>query len=122
SVIHAVHDEQDMRRMGGLSRKIPITYATMLVGAVAISGIPPLAGFFSKDEILGEAFKNGFLVVWAIGFAVAGMTAFYMFRLIGLTFWGESRVDPDVEPRIHESPPVMTWPPIPPPIPSLPLG
>ncbi|MDQ6794114.1 MAG: NADH-quinone oxidoreductase subunit L [Chloroflexota bacterium] len=110
SVIHAVHDEQDMRRMGGLWRKIPITYWTMLVGAVAISGIPPLAGFFSKDEILGEAFKNGFLWVWAIGFVVAGLTAFYMFRLIGLTFWGESRVDPRVEPTIHESPPTMTVP------------
>jgi NADH-quinone oxidoreductase subunit L len=112
SVIHAVHDEQDMRRMGGLSKKIPITYATMLIGAVAISGIPPLAGFFSKDEILGEAFKlqAGFPWVWAIGIVVAVMTAFYMFRLIGLTFWGETRVDPQVEPRIHESPPVMTWP------------
>ncbi len=110
SVIHAVHEEQDMRRMGGLWRKIPVTYWTMLVGAVAISGIPPLAGFFSKDEILGEAFRNGFLWVWAIGFVVAGMTAFYMFRLMGLTFWGESRVDPSVEPRIHESPPTMTVP------------
>jgi NADH-quinone oxidoreductase subunit L len=110
SVIHAVHDEQDMRRMGGLSKKIPITYATMLVGSLAIAGIPPLAGFFSKDEILGEAFKNGFLVVWAVGFLVAGMTAFYMFRLMGMTFWGPSRVDPAVEPKIHESPRSMTIP------------
>jgi NADH-quinone oxidoreductase subunit L len=110
SVIHAVHEEQDMRRMGGLARKIPITYATMLVGSLAIAGIPPLAGFFSKDEILGEAFKLGFPWVWAIGVIVALMTAFYMFRLMGLTFWGESRVDPHVEPNIHESPPVMTWP------------
>jgi NADH-quinone oxidoreductase subunit L len=85
SVIHSVHDEQDMRKMGGLSRKIPITYWTMLIGAVAISGIPPLAGFFSKDEILGSAFKNGFLWVWLVGFVVAGLTAFYMFRLIGWT-------------------------------------
>jgi NADH-quinone oxidoreductase subunit L len=122
SVIHAVHDEQDMRRMGGLSKKIPITYATMFIGAVAISGIPPLAGFFSKDEILGEAFKLGFPWVWAIGIVVAVMTAFYMFRLIGLTFWGESRVDPHVEPRIHESPPVMTWPLILLAIPSVLLG
>jgi NADH-quinone oxidoreductase subunit L len=122
SVIHAVHDEQDMRRMGGLSKKIPITYATMLIGAVAISGIPPLAGFFSKDEILGAAFKLGFQWVWAIGIVVAVMTAFYMFRLIGLTFWGESRVDPHVEPRIHESPPVMTWPLILLAIPSVLLG
>ena len=110
SVIHAVHDEQDMRKMGGLRKKIPITYWTMLIGSIAISGIPPLAGFFSKDEILGEAFKNGFLWVWAIGFLVAGMTAFYMFRLIGLTFWGESRVDPAVEPEIHESGRWMTVP------------
>ena len=110
SVIHAVHDEQDMRRMGGLAKRIPITYATMLVGSLAIAGIPPLAGFFSKDEILGEAFKLGFPWVWAIGIVVALMTAFYMFRLMGLTFWGESRVDPHVEPNIHESPPVMTWP------------
>jgi NADH-quinone oxidoreductase subunit L len=110
SVIHAVHEEQDMRRMGGLARKIPITYATMLIGSLAIAGIPPLAGFFSKDEILGEAFKLGFPWVWAIGVVVSLMTAFYMFRLMGLTFWGESRVDPHVEPTIHESPPVMAWP------------
>ena len=104
SVIHAVHEEQDMRKMGGLRRKIPQTYSTMLIGAIAISGIPPLAGFFSKDEILGESFKLGFQWVWAIGVVVAVMTAFYMFRLIGLTFWGKSRVDPAVEPKIHESP------------------
>jgi len=110
SVIHAVHEEQDMRKMGGLRKKIPQTYRTMLIGAIAISGIPPLAGFFSKDEILGEAFKNGFYWVWAIGIVVAVMTAFYMFRLIGLTFWGKSRVDPAVEPKVHESPRVMTIP------------
>ena len=110
SVIHAVHDEQDMRKMGGLRKKIPQTYWTMLIGAIAISGIPPLAGFFSKDEILGESFKLGFQWVWAIGIVVAVMTAFYMFRLIGMTFWGESRVDKAVEPKIHESPRVMTAP------------
>jgi NADH-quinone oxidoreductase subunit L len=110
SVIHAVDGEQDMRKMGGLARKIPITYVTMLIGSVAIAGVPPLAGFFSKDEILGGALKNGFLWVWAVGFAVAGMTAFYMFRLMGMTFWGESRVDPEVEHHIHESPPSMTRP------------
>jgi NADH-quinone oxidoreductase subunit L len=82
----------------------------MLIGAIAISGIPPLAGFFSKDEILGESFKLGFEWVWAIGIVVAILTAFYMFRLIGLTFWGKSRVDPEVGPKIHESPPVMTRP------------
>ena len=110
SVIHAVDGEQDMRKMGGLAKKIPITYVTMLIGSVAIAGVPPLAGFFSKDEILGGAFKNGFLWVWAIGFVVAGMTAFYMFRLMGMTFWGESRVDPEKEHHIHESPPTMTRP------------
>jgi NADH-quinone oxidoreductase subunit L len=122
SVIHSVDGEQDMRRMGGLSNKIPITYATMFIGAVAISGIPPLSGFFSKDEILGGAFKNGFYVVWIIGGIVAVMTAFYMFRLMGLTFWGKSRVDPDVEPHIHESPPSMTIPLILLAIPTLFLG
>jgi NADH-quinone oxidoreductase subunit L len=110
SVIHAVDGEQDMRKMGGLARKIPITYVTMLIGSVAIAGVPPLAGFFSKDEILGGAFKNGFLWVWAIGFVVAGMTAFYMFRLMGMTFWGPSHVDPEVEHHIHESPRSMTRP------------
>ncbi|MCU0478953.1 MAG: NADH-quinone oxidoreductase subunit L, partial [Chloroflexi bacterium] len=70
SVIHAVHEEQDMNNMGGLWRKIPITHWTMLVGTLAIAGIPPLAGFFSKDEILGESFKFGFYWVWAIGLVV----------------------------------------------------
>jgi len=110
SVIHAVHEEQDMRKMGGLATKIPQTYRTMLIGALAISGIPPLAGFFSKDEILDEAFRNQFYWVWGIGVFVAMLTAIYMFRLIGLTFWGESRLDPEVEPKIHESPSVMTIP------------
>jgi NADH-quinone oxidoreductase subunit L len=110
SVIHGMSDEQDMRKMGGLAKKMPTTYWTMLVGAVAISGVPPLAGFFSKDEILAGAFKDGFLWVWAVGFLVAGMTAFYMFRLMGMTFWGPSHVDPEVEHHIHESPPSMTRP------------
>jgi NADH-quinone oxidoreductase subunit L len=122
SVIHAVHEEQDMRRMGGLSKKIPITYATMLVGSLAISGIPPLAGFFSKDEILGEAFKLGFPWVWAIGLTVALMTAFYMFRLMGLTFWGAFRGPKELWDRIHESPRVMTTPLILLAIPSAVLG
>src|SRR5690349_767657 len=122
SVIHAVHEEQDMRRMGGLSKKIPITYATMLIGSIAISGIPPLAGFFSKDEILGEAFKLGFPWIWAIGLFVALLTAFYMFRLMGLTFWGEFRGPTSVWDRIHESPAVMTIPLILLAIPSVLLG
>ncbi len=110
SVIHAVHEEQDMRRMGGLSKKIPITYVTMLIGSLAIAGIPPLAGFFSKDEILGESFKLGFTWVWLVGFIVAGLTAFYMFRLMGLTFWGAFRGPKAVWDKIHESPLVMTIP------------
>ena len=122
SVIHAVHEEQDMRQMGGLSQKIPITYATMLIGSIAIAGIPPLAGFFSKDEILGEAFKLGFQWVWAIGLFVALLTAFYMFRLMGLTFWGAFRGPKEIWDRIHESPPVMTIPLILLAIPSIFLG
>ncbi len=122
SVIHSVHDEQDMNRMGGLWRKIPITHATMLIATIAISGIPPLAGFFSKDEILGEAYKNGFAWVWAIGVLVAVMTAFYMWRLMGKTFYGESHVDPEVEPKVHESAWQMTLPLVLLAIPSLFLG
>ena len=122
SVIHSVHDEQDMNKMGGLWRKIPITHWTMLIGSIAIAGIPPLAGFWSKDEILGESFKNGFLWVWAIGIVVAVMTGFYMFRLMGKTFYGESHVDPHVEPNVHESPRSMTVPLILLAIPSILLG
>ena len=122
SVIHAVHEEQDMRRMGGLSPKIPITYVTMLIGSLAIAGIPPLAGFFSKDEILGESLKAGFVWVWLIGFVVAGLTAFYMFRLMGLTFWGTFRGPKEVWDRVHESVPTMTVPLILLAIPSIFLG
>ena len=122
SVIHAVHEEQDMNRMGALWRKIPITHWTMLAGTIAIAGIPPFAGFFSKDEILGDAFKYGFTWVWLIGLVVAVMTAFYMWRLMGKTFYGESRVDPHVEPKIHESPWTMTLPLVLLAIPSILLG
>jgi len=122
SVIHAVHEEQDMNKMGALWRRIPITHWTMLIGSIAIAGIPPLAGFFSKDEILAESFKNGFVWVWAIGVVVAVMTGFYMFRLMGKTFYGESHVDPQVEPKIHESPRSMTVPLILLAIPSIFLG
>ena len=122
SVIHAVHEEQDMNRMGGLWRKIPITHWTMLIGTIAIAGIPPLAGFFSKDEILGEAFKFQDYWVWFIGLVVAGMTAFYMWRLMGKTFYGDSHVDPHVEPKIHESAWQMTVPLVLLAIPSIFLG
>ena len=122
SVIHAVHEEQDMRKMGGLAKKIKITYVTMLIGSLAISGIPPLAGFFSKDEILGESFKLGFVWVWGLGLFVAGLTAFYMFRLMGMTFWGEFRGPKAIWDKVHESPAIMTVPLILLAIPSIFLG
>jgi NADH-quinone oxidoreductase subunit L len=109
SVIHALSGEQDMQKMGALSGKIRRTYLTMLAGTLAIAGVPPLAGFFSKDEILGHAFEHS-RVLWFIGWATAGMTAFYMFRLLFLTFHGESRVDHEVEHHIHESPNSMLIP------------
>ncbi len=109
SVIHALGGEQDMRKMGALAKKIPTTTRTFLVATIAISGIPPLAGFVSKDAILAASF-NARPVLWGIGFVTAGMTAFYMFRLVFLTFYGESRVPHDVEHHIHESPRSMTVP------------
>ena len=112
SVIHALSGEQDMRKMGALKSKIPTTYWTMAVAALAISGIPPLAGFFSKDEILWQSFAGpyGHKLLWAVGWITAGLTAFYMFRLIFMTFWGESRVPHEVEHHIHESPQPMLIP------------
>jgi NADH-quinone oxidoreductase subunit L len=112
SVIHALSGEQDMRHMGGLKDKIPVTHWTMFVGSVAIAGIPGLAGFFSKDEILWQAYSSpqGSTVLWFVGLATAGLTAFYMWRLMNMTFYGRSRVAPDVEARIHESPKSMTVP------------
>ncbi len=110
SVIHAVSGEQDMNRMGALWRKIPITHWTFLIAALSLAGIPPLAAFFSKDSVLGESFILGFTWVFVIGAIVAAMTGFYMFRLMGKTFYGKSHVDPGVEPAIHESPRSMTVP------------
>src|ERR1700693_1658558 len=109
SVIHALSGEQDMRKMGALWGKIPTTAKTFLVASIAIAGIPPLAGFFSKDAILGHAFEYS-RVLWLLGFITAGMTAFYMFRLVNMTFFGQSRVDHEVEHHIHESPSAMTVP------------
>ena len=109
SVIHAMSGEQDMTKMGALAKKIPTTYRTMLVATLAIAGIPPLAGFFSKDEILEKAFERS-PALWVVGWITAGMTAFYMFRLLFMTFHGESHVDHDVEHHIHESPRAMTIP------------
>ncbi len=105
SVIHAMSGEQDIRKMGGLDKKIKYTYYTMLIATLAIAGIFPFAGFFSKDEILGRAFDRFFLL-WVVGFITAGLTAFYMFRMLFLTFFGYCRADEHVEKHIHESP----WP------------
>jgi NADH-quinone oxidoreductase subunit L len=112
SVIHAMSNEQDMRVMGGLRKKLPITYSTFMVGTLAIAGVFPLAGFFSKDEILWKAFSSegGGVLPWVIGFLAAGMTAFYMMRLVVLTFFGENRATSEVQHHIHESPWTMTMP------------
>jgi NADH-quinone oxidoreductase subunit L len=113
SVIHAMSAEQDMRYMGGLKKHLPITFRTMFVATLAITGIPLFAGFFSKDEILWKAFSsdvNGAWYFWAVGFAAAGLTAFYMFRLIYLTFYGEERMDAEKKRHLHESPKTMTVP------------
>jgi len=109
SVIHALSGEQDIRKMGALWDKIPTTAKTFLIATLAIAGIPPFAGFFSKDEILGKTFEHS-PALWGIGILTAGMTAFYMFRLVNMTFFGASRVPHDVEHHIHESPRTMTVP------------
>jgi NADH-quinone oxidoreductase subunit L len=109
SVIHAMSGEQDIQKMGGLWDKIPTTARTFAVATLAIAGIFPFAGFFSKDEILGQAFDRFFLL-WLIGFITAGLTAFYMFRLFFLTFFGYCRADEHVEKHIHESPRAMILP------------
>jgi len=107
SVIHAVSGEQDMRKMGGLKGKLPITFVTMLIGTLAISGIPPFAGFFSKDEILYYTSLHSPIMYW-IGVITAMLTSFYMFRLMFLTFWGKFRGTH--EHHLHESPLSMTIP------------
>ena len=109
SVIHAMSDEQDMRSMGGLKKYLPITYITMLIGTIAIAGIPPFAGFFSKDEILAHAFVASPLF-WGLGFLGALCTAFYMFRLLYLTFFGSFRGTDNQKHHLHESPVQMTIP------------
>jgi NADH-quinone oxidoreductase subunit L len=117
SVIHAMGGEQDMRKMGGLAKKIPTTYRTMLIGTMAISGLPLLSGFFSKDEILANAYIGkeqsgmGGFWLWVMGMVVAAMTAFYMWRMMGKTFGGDTvRSDEHVVAHIHESPKAMTVP------------
>lgn len=109
SVIHALHGEQDMRNMGGLKKAMPITFITMLVSSLAISGIFPLSGFWSKDEILMTAFHNN-IPLWVIGSVASIMTAFYMFRLMFLTFFGTFRGTEEQKHHLHESPALITFP------------
>jgi NADH-quinone oxidoreductase subunit L len=110
SVMHALSGELDMRKMGGLRKYLPWTYPTFLIGAIAISGVPFLSGFFSKDAILTHAYAQGQYFIWALGLAGAILTAFYMFRLIFLTFHGPERLDSEAKHHLHESPKVMTIP------------
>jgi len=110
SVIHAMGGEQDMRKMGGLKKYLPTTYWTFWIAALAISGIPPLAGFFSKDQILSEVAARGLWPLYAIGLATAGLTACYMFRAVYLTFHGEFRGTEEQRHHLHESPKIMTVP------------
>jgi NADH-quinone oxidoreductase subunit L len=113
SVIHAMSGEQDMRNMGDLHNRIPTTHATMFIATLAIAGIFPFAGFFSKDAILWETWSReggAYRILWYVGYATALMTAFYMFRLMYLTFHGRPRMSHDVEHHIHESPASMTVP------------
>jgi NADH-quinone oxidoreductase subunit L len=102
--------EQDMRRMGGLKEHLPTTYRTFLIGTIAIAGIPPLAGFFSKDEILAQTFGGGHYVLWTVALLTAGLTATYMFRAVYLTFHGTFRGTHEQHHHLHESPPIMTMP------------
>jgi NADH-quinone oxidoreductase subunit L len=109
SVIHAMSNEQDIRSMGGLRKKLPITFLTFLIATWAISGLPPFAGFFSKDEILAHAFAHNKLL-WGLGVVGSAMTSFYMFRLLFLTFFGEFRGTTEQANHLHESPASMTLP------------
>ena len=109
SVIHAMHHEQDIQKMGGLKSKLPITHLTFLIGCIAIAGIPPFSGFFSKDEILAAAFEKN-PIYYYLGILGAAMTAFYMFRLYATTFLGKFRGTEDQEHHLHESPIAMTIP------------
>lgn len=112
SVIHAMGGEQDIMKMGGLRKHIPKTFATFFIGTLAIAGTPGLSGFFSKDEILWQAFSSphGHPMLWLIGAVAAGMTSFYMFRLTFLTFFGTERMDEHTKHHIHESPNSMVIP------------
>jgi NADH-quinone oxidoreductase subunit L len=109
SVIHAMGGEQDMRKMGGLRHKMPITFWTFLIATFAIAGIPPFAGFMSKDEIIWQAFAKGHFALWLILWIAAGLTVFYMFRQVYMTFFGEFRGTHEQEHHLHESPPSMSY-------------
>jgi NADH-quinone oxidoreductase subunit L len=109
SVIHAMSDEQDIRSMGGLRKKLPVTFLTFLIATIAIAGIPPFAGFFSKDEILAHVFEHN-KILWVVGVLGSVMTSFYMFRLLFLTFFGTFRGTHEQEHHLHESPASMTIP------------
>jgi len=109
SVIHAMGGEQDIRKMGGLNGKIKITFITMLIGTIAISGLPPFSGFFSKDEILAHTYEHSKLL-WLLGMFASMLTAFYMFRLLFLTFFGKFRGTHEQANHLHESPSSMTIP------------
>src|SRR5437879_6302677 len=109
SVIHGLGGEQDMRRMGALRRKMPVTFWTMLIAGGALAALPPLAGFWSKDEIVGAAFTNGHVLLYAIGIVTAVLTAFYVTRALWMTFYGEPR-DRHLYDHAHESPRVMILP------------
>ncbi|MCE5252813.1 MAG: NADH-quinone oxidoreductase subunit L [Actinomycetia bacterium] len=104
SVIHALGGEQDMSRMGGLAKRIPATYYTLVAGALALSGIFPFAGFWSKDDILGSVWRDGQYLFWAVGLITAFITGFYTFRMIFLTFFGKPRMDEATGKHVHESP------------------
>jgi len=112
SVIHGMSGEQDMQKMGGLRSYMPITCWTFFAGTLAIAGFPPFAGFFSKDAILGAAYgsEHGSVWLWVLGLLAAGLTSFYMFRLLFLTFFGECRIDEHAKHHLHESPASMTMP------------
>jgi NADH-quinone oxidoreductase subunit L len=112
SVMHALSGELDMRKMGALRKKIPYTFWTFFIACFAIAGIFPFSGFFSKDEILWQAFSSshGHFLLWLVAAIAAGMTAFYMFRALFMTFFGQSRVDEHVAHHVHESPKIMTIP------------
>ncbi|HUO71308.1 MAG TPA: NADH-quinone oxidoreductase subunit L [Solirubrobacteraceae bacterium] len=110
AVMHGLHGELRISHMGGLQQKMPITARTFLVAALAISGVPGFAGFFSKDMVLESAYMSGHVFVWLLGLAAAGCTAFYIFRAYFVAFTGESRVDPEKWSQLHEMPAVMTVP------------